>query len=104
MLQLKAGVRVSGLRTETLLAILVASQAYELKGHECVVTSCIEGRHRRGSLHYVGQAVDFRTAKIPARAVDDIVNLLRESLGSDYDVVSEKDHIHVEFQPKDPLV
>jgi len=73
-------------------------------GHEAVLTSCDEGNHSPGSLHYAGQAVDVAlpgshgmTSK--ASSVD-VVSALRKELGPDYDIVLEQTHIHVEYDPK----
>ena len=73
---------------------------------ECVVTSANDGRHMDGSLHMVGRAVDLRTRDLHEEVIRRLANALRKRLnGSDiinrpYQVVVEKDHIHVEYQPK----
>jgi len=97
-MRIKAGVEVAGLRPEALLAVLIASEVYRDYGEELVITSVVEGQHRRGSLHYVGQAVDFRLPRKAAASV--IASTLANRLGADYDVILEPTHIHVEFQPK----
>lgn len=103
-LRFTSGARVAGCCPEIGLAITAALGVYDRHGKDCWVTSLTEGKHRRGSLHYVGAAVDLRTKHLPggsqgpsARAVAD---QLRDALGPEYDVVLEKDHVHVEFQPK----
>jgi hypothetical protein len=101
-MQIKPGVRVHGLRPEIVLAVLAAESAWRDAGAECVVTSVIDGKHSQGSLHYAGAAVDIRTRNLAEPALSRAINKLRESLGEDFDVVFEKDHVHVEFQPKKP--
>lgn len=64
---------------------------------EPVITSTWEGNHSEASLHYFGCALDFR--KPPPPITEKIVRL-RNLLGSDFDVVEELDHIHVEWDKK----
>ncbi|MCI0349105.1 MAG: hypothetical protein L0Z53_06730 [Acidobacteriales bacterium] len=99
MLSLKQGVRVLGIRPELLLALMVAESIYRDRGTRLVVTSLIDGAHSVGSLHYAGAAADLR---LPPDNAPAVVTLLKEALGADYDVVLEADHIHLEFQPKQP--
>ena len=65
-----------------------------------VVTSVMDGKHRPGSLHYVGYAADLRTWAIESDHLAEFTQGLAEELGEEFDVVLEKDHIHIEFQPK----
>ena len=67
---------------------------------KCVITEGTGGEHSKGSLHYVGLALDFRTRDMTDKMAEVLVMKIKESLGDQYDVVLEKDHIHVEFQPK----
>lgn len=57
-----------------------------------------------GSLHSQGLAVDFRLPSyfsgFSAHHDKSIRQQLHHLLGSDYDVVLEDDHIHVEYDPK----
>lgn len=103
MLSLKPGVRITGMRPEILLAILAAERAYAEAGCELMITSCIEGKHSAGSLHYVGAALDLRTNHVPAEKLQALVAKIRAALGGDFDVVLEADHLHAEYQPKQPL-
>jgi hypothetical protein len=103
MLTLKPDVRITGLRPEIILAIVAAERAYAEIGCELMLTSGIEGQHGRGSLHFAGCAVDFRTQNVPADKLQPLVEKIRYALGADFDVVLEKNHCHVEWQPKQPL-
>ena len=68
-------------------------------GGEAIVTSTYEGTHSSGSLHYQHKAVDFRRSS--SDAISQVaVNMLKTALGTDYDVVLEDTHIHVEYDPK----
>ena len=107
MMQLKPGVRVAGIAPELTLALVVAKSIYAQHSVDLVVTSLVDGKHSRASLHYIGHAADLRTNNLPggsqgptAQAIGD---QLRRAIGEDYDVVVESDHIHVEFQPKTGL-
>ena len=104
MISLKAGVKLQGsqggLQPQILLAIVVADQVYRDHGYNLIITSGSDGKHKVGSLHYQGQAVDLRTRHVPAERIPLIAKVLHERLGSDFDVVVEKDHIHLEYDPK----
>jgi len=103
MLLLKPGVRVAGLRPEILIAIIAAERVCADMGVDCVITACVDGVHQAGSLHYCGLAVDLRSRDFRTGDVDKAIARIKQCLGADYDVVLEKDHIHVEFQQKQPL-
>lgn len=100
MIEIKEEVKVNGLRTEILLAIVLADRVYSNYGISCVLTEVTGGKHGRASLHYVGLAVDLRTRDMSSGMAEEIVQELKKALGFQYDVVLEKDHIHIEFQPK----
>jgi hypothetical protein len=83
------------------LAAQIAESIYLMHGApKLVITSALEGRHKEGSRHYSGYALDLRIWDIPHGHVPMIVSELKAALGADYDVVLEADHIHVEFDPK----
>lgn len=95
---LKLGVSIERLSRNIRRVLGLVEEAYlRFSGEEAVITSACEGNHSPGSLHYSGDAIDFRKAK---KAFSEIVASLKKSLGSNYDVVSEGDHLHVEWDPK----
>lgn len=100
---LKAGVRITGVKPETVLALIVCDGVYRSLGYEMVVTSVCEGKHSRGSIHFVGMAFDLRISNLRQESVPMIVSRMKDQLGQDFDVVLESDHVHVEFEPKEPL-
>lgn len=71
-------------------------------GYTVTVTSGEEpyASHATQSLHYQGLAEDYRTRDIAPSKLADMVSDVRSRLGSDYDVVLESDHLHIEFDPK----
>jgi hypothetical protein len=103
MLAIKPGVDVSGITPEMMLGVMVLADVLWAHGIPTVITSCRDGKHMEGSLHYVGKGVDTR---LPSRfstiPTIDLMLLMeaRESLGSNYDLLLEGDHYHLEFDPK----
>lgn len=77
-------------------AAIVAEQLYKKYGTEVVITSANDGKHKDDSLHYYGMALDLRTFSLNGREAF-VASELQRLLGDSYDVVLEKDHIHVEF-------
>lgn len=101
-MKIKKGVRVFGVRPEVVLALFICEGVYREFQRECVITSVIDGRHSRGSKHYSGNAVDIRTRNLNPLDKEPVKDEIAARLGEDYDVVLERDHIHIEFDPKLP--
>lgn len=84
-------------------AAIVAEAVYKQYGVELVITSANDGVHGGGdkkkTLHDDGLAIDLRTSNLGGRESAVAAELARQ-LGPEYDVVLEKDHIHVEYDPK----
>ncbi|RLC84240.1 MAG: hypothetical protein DRI93_03245 [Aquificota bacterium] len=95
---LKLGVDISRLRRPIRRALNRIDRVFRDHGLEAVITSTYEGNHSPSSLHYANLAVDIRLPKKLSPA--EITQELRDALGSDYDVVLERDHIHIEYDPK----
>lgn len=103
---IKEGASIAGLQVEMRPVMQHAERIWKELGHECVITSGTEtadesGKlyHSAGSLHYFGYALDFRTHYFidgGAKAADE----LQKALGHNYDVVQERLHIHVEYDPE----
>jgi hypothetical protein len=100
MMRLKRGVDLRGSRPETLVGVMIAGEIWRSFGYDFTLTSVVDGKHSAGSLHPDGLAFDCRTRDIPPDKRTLIADQLRAALGPQFDVVLEKDHIHVEFQPK----
>ena len=64
------------------------------------LTSATDGKHKAGSLHYKSLAWDVRTSDLPKERWEEYTELVKSFLTAEYDVILEKDHIHVEFDPK----
>ncbi len=76
------------------------------------ITHIRDGKHSEGSLHYIGDAIDV--IWLPYRDLpDEMAYQIRDELYQmlngfpkiaglvpDYDIVYEKSHFHLEYQPK----
>ena len=96
----KAGVKISGIKPEMLFAHCMIKSVFSNYGYDSIITSALDGTHSRGSLHYVGFALDYRIRHLESGAAEMIVNDIKQALTDEFDVVLEPTHIHVEFQPK----
>lgn len=97
---IKPGVRIQGVRPETVLAMVILDGIFALRHAVLTITAVIDGTHSAGSLHYAGMAFDARTRDLPPGEVQEVATLARAALGADFDVVVEPDHLHIEYQPK----
>lgn len=93
-------VQVAHLSTGILLALIVADQVYQEYDLDTVITSGNDGEHSYTSLHYANEAVDLRTHGLSDTNAEQVRDLIAEALGTDYDVILELNHLHIECQPK----
>src|SRR5689334_8528655 len=100
MFSFKDGVSLSRLQPQLVLGLIAAYSVFEVHNYDFTITSVCDGVHKTDSLHYVGAAADLRIWSIGHTDVDILVRDLRRALGSNFDVVLEVDHIHVEYDPK----
>ena len=94
---IKLGVSIEKLNRKARRGLGVVAAVFAEFNYEAIVTSTYEGNHSPRSLHYANDAFDVR---LPPDGVVKIVLELRERLGKDFDVVLEKDHIHIEHDPE----
>ena len=102
-MRFKRGVRIFGIRPELLAGMMVVDACYIAKNLELTITSVTDGRHGKNSLHYSGCAFDCRIWDIEQPYLNELVKDIKDSLTNEFDVVLEKTHIHVEFQPEGPM-
>lgn len=95
---LKPGVQLAGLQLPMRKVLINAAKLWAENGQTLVVTSGLDGTHSPGSLHYYGYALDFRSRYFSAKTVVKLCDQLRSALGTDYLVLDEKTHIHVQCQ------
>jgi hypothetical protein len=100
MISTKPGVDLNGMKAELVYALLVADGVFSSLGKACTVTSVCDGKHGRGSLHYVGLAMDLRTRHLTENEQREVKAEIAKRLGEQFDVVLEKTHLHIEFNPK----
>jgi len=104
MLRIKRGVKIKGVQPELMLAAQIVDGIYaSYNNAECVITAARDGTHMTKSFHYVGYALDFRTRHIPIGWREKLKDQIARALGDEFDVVLEKTHIHVEFDPTQPI-
>ena len=100
---IKPGVDLRGLTPQMAVAFSIAQNIFREKaGASCVITSGSDGTHGPNSLHYKGKALDLRTNNLRPEQVHPVYATLKIALGAQFDVVLEEDHLHVEFDPKEP--
>ena len=103
---LQKGVRVVGLKPETLLAMIIVSDVYAERALQAQIMSIVDGNHDGGpymtSSHYAGNAFDVA---IPSSMdLKTLLNELNDALGDQYfmDVNAEQSHIHISYMPTRP--
>ena len=106
-MKIKQGVSIEKLDIRMQRVLKAVEIIWKSHGEEAVITAGDKftyenGKfiHSVGSLHPFGLALDFRHRYFsgPVKAI--IANELENELGSDYDVVIERTHIHIEYDPK----
>jgi len=94
---IKAGVDISRLNRNARRSLPIVAAVFKAFGEELVLTSTYEGTHGDGSLHYSDDAYDVRKPSVPSGTLE---MQLKPALGTDFDMVLEWDHIHIEYDPK----
>lgn len=101
-IDIKAGCKFKRFTPQLATFIMAVIRTWDLHAPAIipVITSANDSKHMTGSLHYADLAWDLRTNNIPdAGKIEVMARTLRVDLGSDYDIVVEKDHLHCEFDP-----
>lgn len=107
IVKLKEGVRMKGIKPEMAIAVPIIAGVWETFGrNELVITSARDGRHSTNSLHYQGYAFDLRIWGFKPEELDKVVTALQIAFNGragnssgEWDIVLEKTHIHLEFDP-----
>lgn len=71
-----------------------------IAGREAIITSARDSKHSERSLHYEGKALDFRSRDLKPAVAQRVLSALRSALGTDFDVILESDHFHLEYDPE----
>ena len=104
-MEIKEGVNPLGLKTETMLAAVIASQVYQEHGFSMRITSITDYKHSAEfSDHYKGYAFDAGTKEL-GDSRGSIVAKIRERLNGQYLVLLEgegtsNEHLHISYKPK----
>ena len=104
-MRLLNSVRLRSISTQMVVGLFIIDSVYKEFGVECIVTSIHDKGHGKNSLHFSGNAVDFRTHNVPRSQLDGLVQRVRKNIGCDFDVILEflneaNEHLHVEYQPE----
>lgn len=100
---IKPGVDLRNLVPQMAVAYTVAALIYQKFGYVCTITAAFDGVHMTNTLHQrdgLCRALDLRTNTLNPHDIPLVHAMLKEALGPQFDVVLEKDHIHMEFDPK----
>ena len=103
MIEIKPGVKLIGVQPQALLTAPIVDGVLSRFDANAVITSGVEGVHKRASAHVTGRALDYRRWEIKIEDIQSAVAQIRAALGGDegeYDVILEETHIHVEWDPK----
>jgi len=95
----KEGVELEGLSAIMTIVLIEAPSIWQKYGKNLVITSALEGKHCKDSLHYSGFALDLRNRDISIKDREDVKKELSSVLGRDFTVLLESDHYHVEYDP-----
>lgn len=104
LMKLKLGASLENVSWRMFYAAIVVDGVMRELGSEAIITAGGDGKHSARSKHYAEnnpsgmvEALDFRTWGVdPEQAA----LRTRNRLGRDYDVVVEKTHMHVEYDPE----
>lgn len=101
-MRFKRGVKLAGAKPEIILAAIVVDDIYRDHGRPegVTITSICDGKHMPKSKHYTGEAIDTRTRYFNRSKQKELTQDIKTQLGNEFDVVLERDHIHIEFDPK----
>jgi len=97
-LQKKEGVITAGLQPQMRQALLVADKVYAAHAQTLVLTAGLDGEHSVGSRHYYGYAIDTRTRFWRKDEAQRVADEIQKELGTDYYVIFEGNHIHIQYQ------
>lgn len=99
-MKFKSSVRIDNVTPECLFCIIRADHFFEDNKQVMFITSVTDGKHMAGSLHYSGKAFDVRYPYLYGEKRKAFIAYLKMALYPLCDVVPEKTHIHIEYQPK----
>lgn len=96
---LRIQVSLLNLQPQTVLGLHILDGVMAKFNSDTIITSINDGKHK-GLPHYVGLAADIRNRHLPVDVRPVIVQQAQARLGVQFDFVLEKDHFHLEFDPR----
>lgn len=100
-MKIKEGVIINGLKPIMRPALIICERIFKKYNIDFVITSVVDGEHSAYSLHYYGLAFDFRNYwwnPLQKKKVLKALGEIKIILGKYYDIIYEKNHIHVELK------
>lgn len=104
-MKLKPGASLKGVKDVMFIAAIAIENVMNALGYECTITSGTDSMDQHGggdaskTLHDDGLALDFRSRYLTEDAKRLMAQEMQAALGPAYQVIIEKDHFHVEYQP-----
>jgi hypothetical protein len=99
-MKIKPGVSIKQMSPQILIADMAAQEFCRTFCYDCVITGGCEPGHSTTGLHHSGMAHDYRTRDMTDLHKKYFEQHMRHCLQKEFDVVMEKDHLHVEYDPK----
>jgi hypothetical protein len=105
-IRMKKGVNITELSPkikDILPAVIKACKFVNGKDYIVTITSGNDGKHMKGSKHYINEAIDIRTKDMkPNKSIFTVIRIKKyiKELGRndwDYDIIDEGTHIHIEY-------
>ena len=90
----------NGVSPKNLVIAAAAANVAHVMDVTVYITSGTDGKHMTGSKHYTGEALDLRISNLTKPQIHEVVSRLKIRLGKDFDIVLEKDHIHLEYDKR----
>ena len=101
----KEGVSRKSLQPTMSLAVNEINKCFEKIDKEFVITSTYDGKHKKGSLHYIGLAIDFRNRHLSDKEQSELMACIRSNpvFKNDkrFQFLPKKTHIHVEYDRRE---
>jgi len=87
------------------VALRVVEDEFSRFSLDTVVTSANDAEHKKGSFHYSGRALDFRTKHAAGVAAGIISTIKKQLVPLGFDVIwegagTDNEHLHIEYDPK----
>jgi len=96
MIKIVNGANIQGLDICMRDAMKVLGKVYVKYGQDLTITCGLNGEHSAGSWHYYGRAVDTRIHFWDDFVVEEVYEVLKKKLPSQYRIFNEGTHFHID--------